>query len=275
MVKPDNYILIYGWMVNDLKLKGNELLLYAMIYGFSQDGETEFSGSLRYMQEWLGAGSKHTVLSVIEKLISKGLIKKRTAIEKGVKRSFYMAVPRGGAKTAPVDGAETALGWCKNCTADGAETAPNNIEDILVIKDDDEERARDPRLDQELSRIIQAYQANIGTFPPAAVDELQRWRQIFSTEMLLLSIEEAAKTMRTPGGISARYLPTGSRSTFLPPETIKPDSSVEHLRSSPAVRRRKITTNFLGNISENRNDNSKNHRVVDAGRQLLRKTAHF
>lgn len=193
MVKPDNYILIYGWMVNDLKLKGNELLLYAMIYGFSQDGETEFSGSLRYMQEWLGAGSKHTVLSVIEKLISKGLIKKRTAIEKGVKRSFYMAAPRGGAKTAPVDGAETALGWCKNCTADGAETAPNNIEDILVIKDDDEERARDPRLDQELSRIIQAYQANIGTFPPAAVDELQRWRQIFSTEMLLLSIEEAAK----------------------------------------------------------------------------------
>ena len=51
MVKPDNYILVYGWMVTELGLKGNELFLYAIIYGFSQDGETEFSGSLRYMQE--------------------------------------------------------------------------------------------------------------------------------------------------------------------------------------------------------------------------------
>lgn len=193
MVKPDNYILIYGWMVNDLKLKGNELLLYAMIYGFSQDGETEFSGSLRYMQEWLGAGSRHTVLNIIEKLTAKGLIKKRTAIENGVKRSFYMAASRGGAKTALGGSAETALGWCKNCTVGSAETAHNNIEDILVIKEDDEERVRDPRLDQELSRIVQAYQANIGTFPPAAINELQHWRQVFSTEMLLLAIEEAAK----------------------------------------------------------------------------------
>lgn len=60
MVKPDNYILVYGWMVTELGLKGNELFLYAIIYGFSQDGETEFSGSLRYMQEWLGVEQMQT-----------------------------------------------------------------------------------------------------------------------------------------------------------------------------------------------------------------------
>ena len=34
----ENYILITGWMVNELKLKGSELFVYALIYGFSQDG---------------------------------------------------------------------------------------------------------------------------------------------------------------------------------------------------------------------------------------------
>ena len=28
-------------MVTDLKLKGNDLLIYAIIYGFTQDGEQE------------------------------------------------------------------------------------------------------------------------------------------------------------------------------------------------------------------------------------------
>lgn len=94
MVKPDNYILVYGWMVTELGLKGNELFLYAIIYGFSQDGETEFSGSLRYMQEWLGVNSKATVQNTLEKLMARGLIKKRTVVEKGVTRNFFSAVGR-------------------------------------------------------------------------------------------------------------------------------------------------------------------------------------
>ena len=94
MVKPDNYILVYGWMVTELGLKGNELFLYAIIYGFSQDGETEFSGSLRYMQEWLGVNSKATVQNTLEKLMARGLIKKRPGVEKGVTRTFLSAVGR-------------------------------------------------------------------------------------------------------------------------------------------------------------------------------------
>ena len=37
-VSPDNYVAIQGWMITDLNLKGNDLLIYAVIYGFSQDG---------------------------------------------------------------------------------------------------------------------------------------------------------------------------------------------------------------------------------------------
>lgn len=75
MVKPDNYVMLLGWMRTELNLKGNELNLYAIIYGFTQDGETEFSGSIRYMQEWLGAESKQTVFNTLDKLIKKGWFK--------------------------------------------------------------------------------------------------------------------------------------------------------------------------------------------------------
>ena len=36
-------------MINELGLNGNELILYALIYGFSQDGQSEFHGSIRYI----------------------------------------------------------------------------------------------------------------------------------------------------------------------------------------------------------------------------------
>ena len=130
MVKPENYVMVQGWMRTELDLKGNDLFLYAMIYGFTQDGETEFSGSLRYMQEWLGVGSKHTVLDALERLHQKGYIKKRTSVENGIKRSYYVAAQRGSAEIA-LGSAKTAPGQCRICTEGGAKTAPNNIKDNI------------------------------------------------------------------------------------------------------------------------------------------------
>ena len=142
MVKPDNYILVYGWMVTELGLKGNELFLYAIIYGFSQDGETEFSGSLRYMQEWLGVNSKATVQNTLEKLMARGLIKKRTVVEKGVTRNFFSAVGRVYQNLVP---------GVPNFSPNNIE---DNIEDILVIEDGGSTREKDPRLDADLMRIL-------------------------------------------------------------------------------------------------------------------------
>mgnify|MGYP000038242166 FL=1 len=196
MVKPDNYILVYGWMVTELGLKGNELFLYAIIYGFSQDGETEFSGSLRYMQEWLGVNSKATVQNTLEKLMARGLIKKRTVVEKGVTRNFFSAVGRVYQNLVP-GVPKNSTGVYQNLVPGVPNFSPNNIEDniedILVIEDGGSTREKDPRLDADLSKIINAYQANIGTWPRILTDDLQRWREQFSTEMLLLAISEGAK----------------------------------------------------------------------------------
>ena len=36
MIQNEKYITIQGWMVNELNLKGNSLIIYSIIYGFSQ-----------------------------------------------------------------------------------------------------------------------------------------------------------------------------------------------------------------------------------------------
>lgn len=80
-IKPrENYIVILPFMVNELKLKGNELIIYAIIYGFSQtDGQT-FSGGMQYLMDWTQS-TKQGVLKALQKLREKGLVGriKRTA----------------------------------------------------------------------------------------------------------------------------------------------------------------------------------------------------
>lgn len=71
-----NYIAIADWMVRDLDLSSRELLTYAIIYGFSQDGESCFSGSLDYLASWLNVSDRANVSRTLSSLIKKGLISK-------------------------------------------------------------------------------------------------------------------------------------------------------------------------------------------------------
>ena len=72
-MQRNNYITIQGFMQADLGLSGNELVAYAVIYGFSQDGVSAFSGSARYLADTLGI-TKRAVFSVLQRLVAKGLI---------------------------------------------------------------------------------------------------------------------------------------------------------------------------------------------------------
>jgi len=76
--KDESYITIYGWMTNRLKLSGNELLVYALIYSFTKDGEAEFHGSANYITSALNM-SRRTVVSTLKSLTDNGLIKKKAA----------------------------------------------------------------------------------------------------------------------------------------------------------------------------------------------------
>ena len=72
-MKNENYIQLQGWMINELGLKGNELILYAIIFGFSQDGESEYYGSQRYIASAMKI-SLPTANKIINGLLEKNLI---------------------------------------------------------------------------------------------------------------------------------------------------------------------------------------------------------
>lgn len=71
-MKDNNYIAVFGWMVK-LGLSGNDLFIFGMVYGFSQDGQSYFTGSLKYIMEWLNI-SKPTAMRSLDKLVEMGLI---------------------------------------------------------------------------------------------------------------------------------------------------------------------------------------------------------
>lgn len=133
-IKNDNYIQILGWMINELDLKGNELLVYALIHGFCQDGKSVFKGSLNYIMSWLNI-SKPTCIATIQSLIDKGLIVKTVIYNKNsvagceyytTKSRNIETVQKNNSKNEEKGGKETLLGWSKNFTRGGKETLPNN-----------------------------------------------------------------------------------------------------------------------------------------------------
>jgi DnaD/phage-associated family protein len=89
--------------------------------------------------------------------------------------------------------------------------------DVDVVK-----RDNTAAVDMELSKIVQHYQRAIGDFPRSALEKLQKWRQEYSAEMILLAIDKAAEAgkrswnyingilsgwqrdgIRTPGDVAA------------------------------------------------------------------------
>lgn len=90
-MKKDNYITIQGWMITDLKLKSNKLLVYAIIYGFTQDGETWYNGSTTYLSKVLNL-SRSGCIKILNELLDKGLIEKRKDEINGISFNRYKSV---------------------------------------------------------------------------------------------------------------------------------------------------------------------------------------
>ena len=85
------YITILQEMRDTLGLKGNELLVYAVIYGYSQEGQGCFYGSLSHLCDICGIASRQTAISTIKSLMDKGLINKTETTHNGVKYISYTA----------------------------------------------------------------------------------------------------------------------------------------------------------------------------------------
>lgn len=90
-VKNEDSIVIHGWMINELCLKGNELLVYAIIYSFSQTENQFFTGTAQYLADWTNS-TRRGVMRNLKSLVEKELIQKKEQFVDGVKYVHYRAI---------------------------------------------------------------------------------------------------------------------------------------------------------------------------------------
>ena len=125
-MKPSNYVQIQSWMISDLELKGNHLFAYALIYGFSQDGQSKFTGSINYVCKWLNC-SRNTAIKVLKDLTSKNLLKKEQETINNVTYNKYSAkVPNTGSAGIEPPVQKKIEGSAEINSPGSSETAPNN-----------------------------------------------------------------------------------------------------------------------------------------------------
>lgn len=175
VVKDNNFIAIQGWMRTKLNLKGNELLIYALIYGFSQDGESRFKGSRKYIADWCGC-SLNTVDRTLSSLVDKGLLAKYPHIDdNGSRLVDYVAIhPTSAAMPAPAPTQSTAQdpwGNTTNATTEQFQTSTHEPQP-LPAEPEPKPQPKKTRKAKSFDDIIDAY-----TNDPQTKDLLGAWLQ--------------------------------------------------------------------------------------------------
>ena len=230
-MKDESFVMVAGWMVSKLQLKGRELLIYAVIYGFSQDGQSWFTGSVRYLAEWAGC-SKRTVYTTLQSLLEKGLIRKRVKDVNGVRFCDYQAVKpdAGVVKKLHGGGEKTAPGVVKKLHGGGEKTSEHNIEhsiDNISIEQTDrksqaatkppekEETSGGLPGDAGLGKLVDFYQANFGLIGGYLLDDLRQTYEEWSAcskdpagimlKAMQIALEKNVRTWRFVAGVLRQW----------------------------------------------------------------------
>ncbi len=136
-VKEGSYVLIQDFMVRDMGLSGNKLIIYAIIYGFSQDGEQRFTGSLQYLADWC-CSTKQSVIKNLKSLCLDGHLTKNVFLRNGVKFVEYVAETRVTTSKQSLIGGSTKFNEVLNKVEQGSkQSLPNSIDNNKVDNTDD------------------------------------------------------------------------------------------------------------------------------------------
>ena len=84
----DNFVTIWGFAREEFKLKGFELLVYSIIFGYYKNGCQAFTGSRKYLENWTG-GSRSTIENVLASLEARGLIIKEYRRYGSITKAIY------------------------------------------------------------------------------------------------------------------------------------------------------------------------------------------
>ena len=140
-MKDNSYVVIQSFMLKDLGLKGNELIIYAVIFGYTQDGDHWYYGTRGHLAEWCGA-SKGTVSNCLASLVEKGYISRRE-----VQRPGYIEVQYQANFDAPLP--KIDRGANKNC-----DTPLSKIDSINIKEDNKGYKRESGKKKEEYPKII-------------------------------------------------------------------------------------------------------------------------
>lgn len=199
LIKDENIVTIQGWMLNRLKLKGTELIVYATLWGFTQRLDNQwFFGTRQYLATWAGT-SRVSIDSALKNLIDKKLVEKKVVekkLESGkvVKYNHYRVIA-------------TSLEGVKNLDTPYKESLhidnidiyiDNNIEENIDNKKEKSKKEK-PLIYEEHESLISSYTENehlkekIKDF---ILDRKDRKKPVTvrALEMLLKKLTELAQT---------------------------------------------------------------------------------
>lgn len=135
-VKDDNFIVIPGWVITKLGLKGNDVLVYSLIYGFSQTEGQYFCGSLQYIADWTNS-TRQGVIKNLDRLIELGLIEK---IESSPTNKYRAIVPDVNSVSEVVNSVQQVVNSVNN---DSKQSLHNNIDNNINNNIDKYNKAKD------------------------------------------------------------------------------------------------------------------------------------
>ena len=114
-ISSTSYITIQGWMCNEMGLKGNDLLVYALINGFSQDGKSKFYGGRQYIANTFNI-SLPTVDKALNNLVELNYIIKEPCKTQAETDIYYINI----------SSKETLLGGSKETLSNNTSNKINN-----------------------------------------------------------------------------------------------------------------------------------------------------
>ena len=142
----ENYLHLQGWMMTKLKLSGNELLAFGLIYGFTQDGVSVYHGSLNYLQTWLNV-TRPTAIKALKSLVKKNYLIKHEIVENNVKHCTYQAnielikIALKGGKDSLQGSKESLQGGSKESLQGGSKESLHNNTNLNNTKRERSARA--------------------------------------------------------------------------------------------------------------------------------------
>lgn len=189
-----------GGETEDIRPKGL-LLLFTSFKLLNILPDAEFRHVINAMKDYVESGTEPEGLSDIELLAFES---QRKAMDDNIEfyRHTVLVNRENGRKGGRPRKPKETDGFSEKPMATHGEPAETHSPPILKIKDYSDTNVSDISttattaehdLDADLSKIASHFQEVFGDLPPSVYYKVKSWREMFSTEMILLAIDRAAE----------------------------------------------------------------------------------